>query len=140
MFHNRNIIILLDRVSPVPFSFILALHSLFCLLSKTVPICSSWSLWMVVVSFCFSSYFIWFYFYHLFSRCKHTTWETTIAKLNIKKSEDLKEKAFCIPENFLKDAWQPLVVDALLPLQGQAKREYGGSPPYNSYIQYFTVA
>ena len=45
-----------------------------------------------------------FYFYHLFSCCKHTTWETTIAKLNIKKSEDLKEKAFCIPENFLKDA------------------------------------
>ena len=38
------------------------------------------------------------------------------AKLNIKKSEDLKEKAFCIPENFLKDAWQPLVVDASLPL------------------------
>lgn len=38
------------------------------------------------------------------------------AKLNIKKSEDLKEKAFCIPENFLKDARQPLVVDASLPL------------------------
>lgn len=71
---------------------------------------------VVVVSFCFSSYFICFYFYHLFSRCKHTTWETTIAKLNIKKTEDLKEKAFCIPENFLKDARQPLVVDASLPL------------------------
>ena len=38
------------------------------------------------------------------------------AKLNIKKSEDLKEKAFCKPENFLKDARQPLVVDASLPL------------------------
>ena len=38
------------------------------------------------------------------------------AKLNIKKTEDLKEKAFCIPEIFLKDAWQPLAVAASLPL------------------------
>lgn len=46
-----------------------------------------------------NTFFIWFYFYHLFSRCKHTTWETTIAKLNIKKSEDLKEKAFDFKSN-----------------------------------------
>ena len=93
---------------------------------------------MVVVSFCFSSYLIWFYFYHLFSRCKHTTWETTIAKLNIKKSEDLKEKAFCIPENFLKDARHNQPIRALTQqkkgLADEIMRFVSASPYFLTYF------
>ena len=52
----------------------------------------------------------------LFSGCKHTTWETTIVKMNIKKSKGWYETAFCIPENFGKDARQTLIADASLPI------------------------